>query len=81
MLDPMEVIVGGALDALGIKYRKGDPLDYECDGYAIEVKQFHSERAIRQLSGREDVILIQGKAAARAFAQLLIPDTDTPEKE
>jgi len=71
MNDPIEKIVADALDAAGVKYRHDDPLDFECGGFSIEVKQFHSERAIRQLAGREDVILIQGRAAAEAFARLV----------
>lgn len=69
--DPIEKIVREALDRAGITYLRDAPLDFECGDFAIEVKQFHSERAIRQLAGRTDVILIQGRAAANAFARLV----------
>lgn len=68
--DPIERIVADALDGAGIPYRRDAPLDFECEGFAIECKQFWSERAIRQLKGRSDVILIQGRVAAWAFAGL-----------
>jgi len=67
---PVERIVQAALDNLGVVYEVDAPLDFECDGFAIEVKQFHSERAIKQLANRQDVILIQGWGAARAFASM-----------
>lgn len=71
MEDPVEKIIREALDAKGIAYRRDDPLDFECDGFAIECKQFPSERTTRQLAGRTDVILIQGVRAAQAFAALV----------
>ena len=69
--DPIELIVAAALDGRGIEYTHDSPLDFMCDGFCIEVKQFHSERTIRQLKGRTDVILIQGREAAHAFARML----------
>ena len=69
--DPIEKIVREALDSAGVIYGRDDPLDFECGGFAVEVKQFHSERTIRQLADRTDVILVQGRAAAEAFARLV----------
>ena len=71
MEDPIEKIVCEALNSIGVTYRRDDPLDFECEGFAIEVKQFHSERTIRQLKDRTYVILVQGREAAEAFARLV----------
>lgn len=68
---PVEQIVKAALDRAGVRYRLDDPLDFECDGFAVEVKQFPTERTFKQIGNRTDVILIQGRKAAEAFAQLL----------
>ena len=69
--DPVEKIVAAALDARGITYRHDDPLDFECEDFAIEVKAFSTPRTERQIKDRTDVILIQGRQAAHAFAKLL----------
>lgn len=69
--DPVEKIVAAALDARGITYRHDDPLDFECGDFAIEVKAFSTPRTERQIKDRTDVILIQGRQAAHAFANLL----------
>ena len=79
--DPIEKIIADALDGAGIKYRHDDPLDFECAGFAIEVKQFYSARALRQLDGRSDVILIQGRGAAKAFASMINFGVLTSETE
>ena len=69
--DPIERMVGAALLRRGIEFRHNDPLDFECDGFAVEVTQFWTRRKIKQLEGREDVIFIQGRAGAEAFVRLL----------
>ena len=74
--DPIEAIVASALDAADIAYRRDCPLDFECDGFAIEVKQFFTPRVTTQLEGRTDVILIQGRAAAEKFAKLIVGARD-----
>ena len=79
--DPIEKIVADALDKANVSYRHDDPLDFECDGFAIEVKQFSTERTAKQIGDRTDVILIQGRSAADAFANLLHPERAQAEKE
>ncbi|MCY1374892.1 hypothetical protein D9M68_551420 [compost metagenome] len=37
----------------------------------IEVKQYHSDRVLKQLSGKEDIILIQGKKSISMLKELL----------
>lgn len=74
--DPIERIVADALTAHGIHY-ECDPREHDLDfrlpdlGLLIEVKQFSTDRTARQLAGRENVILIQGRHAAEAFGALL----------
>lgn len=77
--DPIEAIVAEALSKAGIRYlhendRKGDlALDFylpELDTY-IEVKQFHSDRIARQMAQAPNVIAIQGRDAAKAFAAMI----------
>ena len=70
--DPVEKIIKECLDNLSIAYRRDDPLDFECQGFAIECKQFATPRTAAQIGLRTDVILIQGMAAARAFADMLL---------
>ena len=69
--DPIELIVANALTQAGVSYRYDDPLDFECQGFAIEVKQFATPRTASQIGNRTDVILIQGREAANAFARLI----------
>ena len=77
--DPIEQIAARALDAAGIAYKHDSPLDFECEGFAIEVKQFSTERTYRQIEGRTDVILIQGREAAEAFARLITRGIETTD--
>jgi len=78
--DPIEAIVAEALELSGVRFtREGKgysepPLDFhlpQVDAY-IEVCQFWTPRKVEQLKGREDVILVQGRAAALAFEWLLL---------
>ena len=74
MTDPIEQIVADALYQAGIRYgrpRTGADFTLPDHGFDIECKQFYSERAIKQLEGREDIILIQGRKAAKGFALML----------
>jgi len=71
MNDPIDEMVKAALDNCGVPYRRDDPLDFECEGFAIEVTQFYTPRKIKQLEGRDDVIFVQGRSAAKAFVKLL----------
>lgn len=77
MNDPVEAIVARALDDAGISYTRPDGTpDFKITAFnlEIEVKQFYSERVIRQLEGKENIILIQGKPAASYFYRLLNGD-------
>lgn len=73
--DPMERIIEAALLEAGIAFemdqggKSAHRLDFElANGVAIEVKRFHSPRAIEQLGRVENVILAQGEAAVRLVA-------------
>lgn len=75
--DPCERIVAGALDAAGIAWTNDPHQARELDFYLpglrlwIEVKQMHSPRIAEQMARAPDVIAIQGRAAAEAFARLI----------
>lgn len=79
--DPVERLIGDALTAAGFEWkhechpsRNRDPvrLDFAVEGGPyIEVKRFHAERCGKQLAQAPEVILIQGMAAARWFANAL----------
>lgn len=79
--DPIERIVATALRDSGISFihEMDDPLGLtqRLDFYVpsldlhIEVKQFHTPRVERQLSRVTNVILIQGRKAAEAFALMI----------
>lgn len=78
MDDPVEKIVANALNARGIRFVNGDdPRSVGLDFYLpdlrlhIEVKQFHTYRTAEQMSRVQDVIVIQGKHAARMFAEMI----------
>ena len=76
-IDPVENIVAIGLQQRGIRYIQPDPitrLDFKLpdyDGLLIEVKRFHTARAVEQLSRAPNVILIQGLDAAIAFSRLI----------
>lgn len=79
--DPIERIVAAALYARGIAFaRDGDKsgvdtkgLDFRIMGVDvyIECKQFHTPRTTEQMSRVDNVIAIQGRAAAKMFAEML----------
>ena len=78
MHDPIEGIVGSALSVRGVRYvcdGDGDTkaLDFYLPdfGVYIEVKQFHTERVSEQMTRDPNIIVIQGRAAAEAFASLI----------
>lgn len=81
--DNLERMVGICLSDRGIKFiHESEPhldsiLDFYLPEYKIhiEVKRYHSERAIRQLAAHENVILLQGLQAVYAFVNLLNPTT------
>lgn len=81
--DPLEARIASALDLAGLEYvRDGDMLpngkrrcvlDFWVPELRtfIEVKQFYSMRADRQLAGELNVVLLQGAEAVDAFCSLL----------
>jgi hypothetical protein len=78
--DPIEQIMADALAAAGIRFihdsddkKATKALDFLLPdlGIFIEVKQFHSDRIAEQMSRAENVIAIQGRRAAEAFAEIL----------
>ena len=79
--DPVELLVGAALEAAGYKpMHEGHParagygptLDFELsNGLYIEVKRMHSPRIEKQMAQAENVIAIQGMAAAEWFAKAI----------
>lgn len=72
--DPVEQPIADALDIAGIRYERDKPLDFFLPelGLHIECKQFYSERAVRQLEGKRDVILVQGVEAAKFLALRIV---------
>lgn len=70
--DPVEEEIEMALELAGIKYERHHPsnLDFylPAEGIFIECKQFHTPRAIEQMSREQNVILVQGRTAARFLA-------------
>ena len=78
--DPMERLIEAALIAAGIRYTTESDgssphrLDFDLPdiGVAIEVKRFHSPRAVAQLGRTENVILVQGEKAVRALAAFIV---------
>ena len=69
--DPVEEIIREALDNAGIEYRRDDPLNFMCEEFCIEVKQYYSDRITWQVRDRHDVIIVQGKRAAWAMARMI----------
>lgn len=78
--DPIEAMVERALNARSIRFERevevdpaGSRLDFHLPDFDlfIECKQFHSERAVRQLSRAPNVILLQGREATGFFCKLL----------
>lgn len=81
--DPMENIVGSALTTADVAFtRERDPvnkmLDFHLTDYGVhvEVKQFHSGRTQKQIERSDNIILIVGLDAAKAFAKMILhPET------
>lgn len=77
--DPIERIIEGALAKAKVRFvREGvdptlPPLDFYLPdhGLFIEVKQFHSDRIAAQMKQADNVIAIQGRGAALAFADMI----------
>jgi hypothetical protein len=77
MLDPVEQVVEQALIKAGIPYARERENPAGLDFYLteqklyIEVKRFHTPRAVEQMSRVPEAILIQGLEAAKWFAEML----------
>lgn len=75
--DFLEKDIADALDAIRIRWvhesEKMIGADFYLPDYNIyiEIKQYHSERAIKQLKDKNDAILIQGKSAVAFFIKML----------
>ncbi len=77
--DNLERMVGVCLSENGIKFiHESEPhqdqiLDFYLPEYKIhiEVKRYYSERILKQLVDRENVILLQGIQAVYAFVRLI----------
>lgn len=72
--DPIEKIIAGALSERRVTFEvPTEGLDFYLPAFDtfIECKQFHSARIARQMSLASNVIAIQGRGAAVAFATLL----------
>lgn len=77
-VDPVEELIASAMKRNKVKFLTSpDPacrgLDFYLPDYDVfvEVKQFHSGRISEQMSRAENVIAIQGRGAAKAFARIL----------
>lgn len=71
--DHLEQEIAALLERAGIDFiheSQGAALDFYLPGYDvyIEVKQFYSDRAIRQLANYDNVILIQGRKSLGLLA-------------
>ncbi len=76
--DPIELIIANGLTTAGIAFvHESEGLIPRLDFYLpgrdiyIEVKQFHSERIAQQMAQAPNVIAIQGREAALAFAAMI----------
>lgn len=79
MDDPLERMIAEALGAAGLAYstpadrREATGLDFRLDnGIEIEVKRFHSPRIAEQMASAANVIAVQGEAACRLLAALIL---------
>ena len=73
MKDHLEDAIEKALTDAEIVFTTNQRLDFHLTEYDvyIEVKQYHSDRANKQLKSQEEVILIQGKKSVALFCELL----------
>lgn len=75
-LDPMEAAFEDTCRRYGVLFERDDirsGLDFYLPAFDcyVEVKQFHSDRIAEQMSRKENVIAIQGKAAMTALDKML----------
>ena len=78
IVDPIERIISEALIKTGIKHTHESENKEQCfdfiltiSGVAIECKQFPSDRTEAQILKADNLILIQGRIAAHAFANMI----------
>lgn len=77
MGDPIEDIVEVGLRRAGIAFTRDGEADLPLDFYLpefgvyIECKQFSTPRKADQIEGVDNVIVIQGKTAAKLFADAI----------
>lgn len=84
--DPMEKLINEGLTVGEYIFTHegekgtGPQLDFRLTdlGVSVEVKRFYSDRAVRQLSKYEDVILVQGKKAVILLATLFANTKHSP---
>jgi len=76
--DPLELIIADALSSAGIKFvhesdNKEQNLDFLLpdSGIYIECKQFPTGRTSAQIAPYPNVIVIQGRHAAKCFAAMI----------
>lgn len=76
--DFLEEHLGKQLEFNGISFvhesqNKNQGLDFYLPKYDIyiEIKQFYSERILKQLSVKDNVILLQGKKAVDLFIEMI----------
>lgn len=81
--DPMEIIIADGLKRAGIRFvheseNKSQSLDFSLPdhGVYIECKQFPTDRTSAQIAPFPDVIVIQGRTAARLFVSLITPPSN-----
>jgi len=75
--DPVEAVIFDALQSSGVRFRLGDNtpprLDFtllDCDVH-IECKRMHTPRTCEQMTRADNIIVIQGLDAAKAFASMI----------
>lgn len=76
--DALEQQIANILDFCNIKYvheseNNGSNLDFYLPDHNIyiEVKRYHSDRSNKQLSGKDNIILIQGMESINFLKKLL----------
>jgi hypothetical protein len=76
--DNLEKEIAELLDIMKINYihesvNNGSSLDFYLPDFNvyIEVKQFHTDRSLRQLVSRDNIILIQGKGSVEFLKAII----------
>jgi hypothetical protein len=76
--DNLEREISKLLDTMKINYihesmNNGSSLDFYLSDFNvyIEVKRFHTERSLRQLASRDNIILVQGKGSVEFLKSII----------